>query len=206
MPMRAALCRRGLSRPPQQLALPATLVVVPHLRSGPQLPSASASHWERAGAHRSICKPFTGQFDSSAKPGGCPCCSRQRSAQRLLQALGGQAEAAWTYRFAHFIQTYQPSPNGLSGRPAHCPFRGLLSVHSRCGLHTRAVTNCDTLIERLQRLHTSMTAPIASAWSGCRVGLHPLESAAFSRRTPGTDINNSVGRRSAWRKKSSGNF
>jgi hypothetical protein len=28
----------------------------------------------------------------------------------------------------------------LSGQPAHRPFR-LLSVHSRCGLHTRAVTN-----------------------------------------------------------------
>src|SRR6202521_3217515 len=40
-----------------------------------------------------------------------------------------------------FIQTYQSSPIGLSGRPAHCPFRGLLSVHSRCGLPTRAVTN-----------------------------------------------------------------
>jgi len=37
-------------------------------------------------------------------------------------------------------QTYQPSPCGLTGRPAHCPFRGLLSVHSRCGLHTRQVT------------------------------------------------------------------
>src|SRR5258706_11485015 len=40
-----------------------------------------------------------------------------------------------------FIQTYQSSPIGLSDRPAHCPFRGLLGVHSRCGLHTRAVTN-----------------------------------------------------------------
>jgi len=40
-----------------------------------------------------------------------------------------------------FTQPYQPSPKGLSGRPAHCPFRGLLSVYSRYGLHTRAVTN-----------------------------------------------------------------
>src|SRR5258708_22979912 len=40
-----------------------------------------------------------------------------------------------------FIQTYQSSPKGLSGRPAHCPFRGLLGVHSRCGLHTLAVNN-----------------------------------------------------------------
>ncbi len=38
---------------------------------------------------------------------------------------------------------YQPSPKWVSGRPAHRPFRGLLSVHSRCGLHTRTVTLCD---------------------------------------------------------------
>ena len=39
-----------------------------------------------------------------------------------------------------FTQPCQPSPKGSSGRPAHRPFRGLLGVHSRCGLHTRAVT------------------------------------------------------------------
>ena len=37
-------------------------------------------------------------------------------------------------------QPYQPSPIRQSSRPAHRPFRGLLGVHSRCGLHTRAVT------------------------------------------------------------------
>jgi hypothetical protein len=42
---------------------------------------------------------------------------------------------------AHLPQLFQPSPEGSPGRPAHRPFRGLLSVHSRCGLHTRAVTN-----------------------------------------------------------------
>src|ERR1022692_4425010 len=47
----------------------------------------------------------------------------------------------WAYSSLCFTQPYQPSPKGLSGRPAHCPFRGLLSVHSRYGLHTRAVTN-----------------------------------------------------------------
>jgi hypothetical protein len=30
---------------------------------------------------------------------------------------------------------------------------------------------------------TSMTAPVTSGWSGCRLGLPPLESAAFARRT-----------------------
>jgi hypothetical protein len=39
-----------------------------------------------------------------------------------------------------FSQPYQPSPIPLSGRPAHRPFRGLLGVHSRCGMHTLAVT------------------------------------------------------------------
>ena len=47
------------------------------------------------------------------------------------------AAAGWT----SVAQPCQPSPKGSSGRPAHCPFRGLLGVHSRYGLHTRAVTN-----------------------------------------------------------------
>jgi len=50
-----------------------------------------------------------------------------------------------------FTQSYQPSPIWLSDRPVQRPFRGLLSVHSRYGLHTRAVTLfCDTLHPRLQ--------------------------------------------------------
>ena len=52
-----------------------------------------------------------------------------------------------------FTQPYQPSPIWQSGRPAHRPFRGLLGVHSRYGLHTRAVTVFrDTLHRRLQPL------------------------------------------------------
>src|SRR5215510_13850031 len=38
-------------------------------------------------------------------------------------------------------QSCQPSLIWLSGRPVHRPFRGLLGVHTRYGLHTRAVTN-----------------------------------------------------------------
>ena len=49
--------------------------------------------------------------------------------------------SVWAYCFAHFTQPYQPSPKGLSGRPAHRPFRGLLGVNLRYSLHTRAVTN-----------------------------------------------------------------
>src|SRR6202795_5278511 len=82
--------------------------------------------------------------------------------------------SVWAYCFAHFTQPYQPSPKGSSGRPAHCPFRGLLGVHSRYGLHTRAVTVYrDTLSEGFSHFVTSMTAPVASGWSGRRVGLAP---------------------------------
>jgi hypothetical protein len=71
-------------------------------------------------------------------------------------------------------QPYQPSPKGGSGRPAHHPFRGLLGVHSRYGLHTRAVTVYrDTLTRGVSHFVASMTAPVASGWSGCRVGLTP---------------------------------
>ena len=61
--------------------------------------------------------------------------------------------SVWAYCFAHFAQPCQPSPIWRSGRPAHRPFRGLLGVHSRYGLHTRAVTVYrDSLIRRLQPL------------------------------------------------------
>src|SRR6266481_9496253 len=42
----------------------------------------------------------------------------------------------------------------------------------------------DTLIEGFSHFVTSMTAPIASGWSVAGWGLHPLEGAAFARRTP----------------------
>ena len=54
------------------------------------------------------------------------------------------------------------------------PIQGLLGVYSRYGLHTRAVTVYrDTLTEGFSHFVTSVTAPIASGWSGCRVGLAP---------------------------------
>ena len=85
---------------------------------------------------------------------------------------------------------YQPSPITLSGRPAHRPFRDLLSVHSRCGPHTRAVTyNVDLLHRRLQPfcyLHDCSGCFRLERLAGW--GLHPLESAALSRRTRLADV------------------
>src|SRR5580692_746806 len=70
------------------------------------------------------------------------------------------------YHFAQFAQSCQPSLIWLSGRPVHRPFRGLLGVHSRYGLHTRAVTVYrDTLSEGFSHFVTSIAAPVASGWS-----------------------------------------
>ena len=88
-----------------------------------------------------------------------------------------------------FTQPYQPSPKGLSGQPAHRPFRGLLSVHSRCGLHTRAVTNSWPAIRRLQPFRYLHDC------SGCfRLERLPggtythWKAPLLSRRTPHADI------------------
>ena len=71
-------------------------------------------------------------------------------------------------------QPCQPSPKARSGRPAHRPFRGLLGVHLRCSPHTRAVTVFrDTHSEGFSYFVTSIAAPVASGWSGRRVGLAP---------------------------------
>src|SRR5712691_8291470 len=122
-----------------------------------------------------------------ATPWGFPCCVRfpcvHAVATTPAQRLG--------VLFRSFTQSCQPSPKGLSGRPAHRPFRGLLGVHSRYGLHTRAVTVYrDTLTRGFSHFVTSMTAPVASGWSGCRVGLTPTGkrrlSTAHTRSGHGT--------------------
>src|SRR6516164_4415555 len=74
--------------------------------------------------------------------------------------------SGWVSCFAHPPQPCQPSPITLSGRPAHRPFRGLLGVHSRYGLHTCAVTVYrDPLSEGFSHFVTSIAAPVASGWS-----------------------------------------
>src|SRR6059036_3102750 len=96
---------------------------------------------------------------------GFPCCVRfpcvHAAATTPVQRLG--------VVLAHLTQSCQPSPVGSPGRPAHRPFRGLLGVHSRCGLHTRAVTVCrDPLSEGFRHVVSSMPAPVASGWSARR--------------------------------------
>jgi hypothetical protein len=67
-------------------------------------------------------------------------------------------------------------PDFWAGRLPHCVFRGLLSVHSRYGLHTRQVTYMTLYTGGFSRFVTSTTAPIATGWSDpCRAGFAPAE-------------------------------
>src|SRR5258705_6071775 len=80
---------------------------------------------------------YPGRSTLLTTPRGFPCCVHfpcvHAAATTPAQRLGVLLRS--------FTQPCQPSPKGSSGRPAHRPFRCLLGVHSRYGLHTRAVTN-----------------------------------------------------------------
>src|SRR6202047_1951973 len=49
--------------------------------------------------------------------------------------------SGWADCFAHFTQPYQPSPKGLSGRPAHRPFRDAMGRSGKNGTSSAPVTN-----------------------------------------------------------------
>jgi hypothetical protein len=111
-------------------------------------------------------------WSSPTTPWGFPCCLRfpcvHAAATTPAQRLGLLLRSS--------TQSWQPSPVWQPGRPAHRPFRGLLGVHSRCGLHTRAATKSWlALPEGFSHFVTSMTAPVASGWSVRRVGFTPTE-------------------------------
>lgn len=67
-------------------------------------------------------------------------------------------------------------PKFLVSRLPHHVFRGLLSVHSRYGLHTRQVTYMTLYTGGFSRLVAFTTAPIATGWNeSCRAGFAPAE-------------------------------
>src|SRR5216684_5852241 len=104
-----------------------------------------------------------GTTNLSAAPGRPACPSRASGWSSLDHALGSPVlrtlslctccrqypgTAIGRTTSLNSPKSCQPSPIWQSGRPAHRPFRGLLGVHSRYGLHTRAVTVYrDTLSE-----------------------------------------------------------
>ena len=109
-------------------------------------------------------------LDSSSTLWGFPCCVRFPWCTAVA-TTPAQRLAASSARFPSRISLPRFR---VSGRPAHRPFRGLLGVHSRYGLHTRTVTVFrDSFTEGFNYFVTSIAAPVASGWSICRVGLSP---------------------------------
>src|SRR5713101_7878793 len=102
---------------------------------------------------------------------------RRTQYEHMFSALPLRADIAQQSRHVRFV----PKPE--------VPSESSLALRSQFGLPTRYQFSIrDTLIEGFSHFVTSMTAPIASGWSVAGWGLHPLESAAFARRTPEADI------------------
>jgi hypothetical protein len=77
-------------------------------------------------------------------------------------------------RFSFTSLAVTAFPEIMAGRLPHCVFRGLLSVHSRYGLHTCQVTDMTLYTGGFSRFVTSTTAPIATGWNeSCRAGFAP---------------------------------
>jgi hypothetical protein len=91
--------------------------------------------------------------------------------------------SGWAYCFAH-----SPSHISLPRKGRRVGLR--IVLFEACSAFTR-VTACtlalspmrDTLIEGFSHFVTSMTAPIASGWSVCRVGLAPTYMRASRVKT-----------------------
>ena len=67
--------------------------------------------------------------------------------------------------FARTIPSASAFPRLGAGRLLHCRFRGLLSVHSRYGLHARQVAIATLCTRGFSSLVASTAALIATGWS-----------------------------------------
>jgi len=87
--------------------------------------------------------------------------------------------------FAHTVPSAAAFPVIQAGRPLHYPFRGLLSVHSRYGLHAHQVAIATLFTEGSSGFVTPTTASVVTGRNEPAPGrdFHPLWTGAFSRRT-----------------------
>ena len=87
--------------------------------------------------------------------------------------------------FARTVPPASAFPERKAGRLLHYPFRGLLSVHSRYGLHAHRVAIATLFTEGFSGFVTSTAAPIVTGRNEPAPGrdFHPLWTSAFPRRT-----------------------
>jgi hypothetical protein len=108
----------------------------------------------------------------SATPRGFPCCIGLPAVNvpSPLPRRNAPVLASLTSQSIPAFPVFQ------AGRLAHCPFRGLLSVHSRYGPLTRRVTYMTLYTRGFSRFVASATAPVATGRSeSCRVGVSPTD-------------------------------
>src|SRR6266699_2599298 len=86
--------------------------------------------------------------------------------------------------FSHTIPSASAFPRIAAGRLLHHYFRGLLSVHSRYGLHARQVAFATLCTRGFSSLVASTAALIATGWSEPVPGRGtPAVDQRLSRRT-----------------------
>ncbi len=141
---------------------------------------------------------FIGPASPSAIPHGLACLSRVASCSTLQSPLGLPVlrmvhfaympspiprQVGWNL-FARTIPSASAFPRTGAGRLLpHC-FRGLLSVHSRNGLHARRVALAALCTRGFSSLVASTAALIATGWSEPVPGrVYPRCGPAPSRRT-----------------------
>jgi hypothetical protein len=96
--------------------------------------------------------------------------------------------SGWAHHFAR-------SPRRVSLPRKGCRVGLRIVLFEACSAFTR-VTACTLALSPIRNTHsegfsyfvTSIAAPVASGWSVAGWDLHPLESAALSRRTPTADM------------------
>jgi hypothetical protein len=87
--------------------------------------------------------------------------------------------------FARTVPSASAFPERKAGRLLRYPFRGLLSVHSRYGLHAHQVAIATFFTEGFSGFVTSTAASIVTGRNEPAPGrdFHPLWTSAFPRRT-----------------------
>ena len=87
----------------------------------------------------------------------------------------------WWNLFARTVPSASAFPRVSAGRLLRYTFRGLLSVHSRYGLHARQVTHVTLYTGGSDGFVTSTAAPIATEWNEPVLGrdFHPQRTSAF---------------------------
>jgi len=110
--------------------------------------------------------------------------SRVASAPRCLHAVA-HTPAGPMNPFAHTVASASAFPVRKAGRLLHYPFRGLLSVHLRYGLHAHRVAIATLCTEGFSGFVTSTAASIVTGRNEPAPGrdFHPLWTSAFARRT-----------------------